>query len=129
MEKEFGLCAWLSTPTAAQQRLADSAFHIGCHSVGTGVTGSTSDNVREHIYHGIQVLGQTVTALGLALISPLPTVVQQRLGFLCEMSLSITFQNILISKLSQRNEHTISEGKLNILKILYHYNPLVFLKH
>lgn len=56
-------------------------------------------------------------------------VVQQRLGFLCEMSLSITFQNILISKLSQRNEHTISVGKLFILKILYHYNPFVFLEH
>lgn len=82
----------------------------------------------EHIYHRIQVSGTDSDCTWVSTDQPSP-VVQQRLGFLCEMSLSITFQNILISKLSQRNEHTISVGKLHILKILYHYNPLVFLEH
>lgn len=71
MEKVFGLCARLSTPTAAQQRLGDSAFHVGGHSVGTSVlTGSTSDNVRNTFTTGSRCWEQTVTALGLALISP-----------------------------------------------------------
>lgn len=36
--------------------------------------------------------------------------------------LSITFQNIVIIKLSQTNEYNTSTGKLYILKILYCHN-------
>lgn len=88
---------------------------------------STSDNVR-NIYHGSRVLGADSDCTWVSNDWPSP-VVQLKLGFVCEMSLSITFQNILIFKLSQRNEHTISAGKLHILKILSHYNPLMFLRH
>lgn len=128
MEKVFGLCAGLSTPTAAWQRLGDCIPRWVSCSRDRCPHRQHQGQCEEHIYHKIQVLGTNSDCTWVSTDQPSP-VVQQRLGFLCEMSLSITFQNILISKLSQRNEHTISVGKLYILKILCHYNPLVFLEH
>lgn len=46
VEKVFGLCAGCPLLLLRSRGLV-TEFHVGCHSVGTGVlTGSTSDNVR-----------------------------------------------------------------------------------
>lgn len=126
----LGPCTGLPISSAARWRLATSP-HSACHVEFATQKGQVSWRTPSSTVKGTRgrIQDQTVTALGLAPVPLTPPWVQQQLASPCEVSLSNTFQNILISKLSQRNEHTISIGKLYILKIFYHHSHLVFLRN